>query len=214
METLTYTLVSDGSSDRALIPIIDWLLSTTPGIGDSLFVAQFADFRHEVDPPRKLDQRIERALAEYPCRLLFVHRDAEIEPLEARVQEISTAATSQAVSAFVPVVPVRMTEAWLLIDPMAIRSAAGNPNGNTPLDLPPLHQLEAVRDPKKLLLTALLAASEKSGRRLRQFERDLHRRKGRVAEHISDFSPLRSLSAFRYFETATLQALDAVRTTR
>jgi hypothetical protein len=38
----------------------------------------------------------------------------------------------------IPVVPVRMTEAWLLADEFAIRSAPGNPNGTQSLDLPDL----------------------------------------------------------------------------
>jgi hypothetical protein len=37
------------------------------------------------------------------------------------------------------VVPVRMMEAWLLIDEMAIRRVAGNPNGRIPIELPVLN---------------------------------------------------------------------------
>ena len=45
------------------------------------------------------------------------------------------------------VIPVRMTEAWLLIDELALRRAAGNPNGRNPLDLPALKDLEALPEP-------------------------------------------------------------------
>lgn len=38
----------------------------------------------------------------------------------------------------IPVIPVRMTEAWLLGHELSIRSAAGNPNGSENLELPDL----------------------------------------------------------------------------
>ena len=96
-----------------------------------------------------------------------------------------------------------MTEAWLLIDASAIRRAADNPNGKVSLDLPLTAKLEQVPDPKKVLDRALVVASEKSGRRLKRFERDLSFRRQRVAALIDDFSPLRELDAFRAFEKAT-----------
>jgi hypothetical protein len=141
-----------------------------------------------------------RALYEYPCDILFVHRDAEREPREKRLAEIRRAAGDAGVPVFIPVVPVRMTEAWFLIDERAIRQAAGNPNGETALQLPKVASLEKVPDPKKLLRDSLIRASEKTGRRLQQFERDLGERAQRVAELIEDFSPLRQLAAFKDFE--------------
>lgn len=114
MNPFRYTLVADGPSDRALLPIINWVLAGTPltaGISE-----QVADFRHLTDPPTTLVGRIRRALLEYPCDLLFVHRDAEIERREVRTEEIRAASEAAPVSMWVRVVPVRMTEAWLLID--------------------------------------------------------------------------------------------------
>ncbi len=136
----------------------------------------------------------------HPCDVLFVHRDAEKEPKERRLKEIRAAAGTAGFPPFVPVVPVRMTEAWLLIDETAIRQAAGNPNGEAALPLPKVARLESVADPKGVLRTCLIEASEKTGRRLQQFERDLPERIQRVAELISDFSPLRQLPAFQDFE--------------
>ena len=107
----------------------------------------------------------------------------------------------------VPVVPVRMTEAWLLIEEGAIRKAAGNPNGAVALDLPPLARVEGLPDPKRQLKGFLVAASEKTGRRLDQFRRDLNLRIQRVADFIDDFSPLQQLSAFQAFEQDTRSTL-------
>jgi hypothetical protein len=49
------------------------------------------------------------------------------------------------------VIPVKMTEAWLLIDEKAIREAAGNPKGRQPLNLPKPSKTEELSDPKETL---------------------------------------------------------------
>ncbi len=93
-----------------------------------------------------------------------------------------------------------MTEAWLLLDEQAIRSAAGNPNGKIDLKIRRIHTLENLPDPKQVLFDALKLASGLSGRRLEKFRPDEHRHL--VAERIDNFLPLRKLSAFQKFETA------------
>jgi hypothetical protein len=159
-----------------------------------------------------LKDRVRRAITEYPCQLLFVHRDAEHQDHAAdRHLEIERAVQSEAVEG-VAVVPVRMSEAWLLIDADAIRRGADNPNGKTPLELPPPSRLEAIADPKGLLTSLLLAASEKSGRRLRAFNDSgaLSARRTRVAELIEDYSPLTAGSAFQDVMSATSAAVAKV----
>jgi hypothetical protein len=86
MRGLRYTLVSDGSSDRALLPILSWLLDQhrihCP------IQAECADLRRLPNPPRDLRSRIEQSLYLYPCDLLFVHRDAESCPYAERKAEV------------------------------------------------------------------------------------------------------------------------------
>jgi hypothetical protein len=101
-----------------------------------------------------------------------------------------------------------MTEAWLLIDEAAIRKAAGNPNGRAVLRRPPLAQLERVPDPKSALKELLVTASERQGRRLDQFRRNLNWYVQRVADLVYDFAPLRQLPAFQAFERDTRAALS------
>lgn len=195
MRRLNYTLVSDGTSDRALLPILSWLLRGL--CGSRPIQPAFADLRRLRSPPRALAGRIERSIELYPCDLLFVHRDAEGAAFEDRQAEIK-AALSESIATATPavcVVPVRMSEAWLLIDESALRHAAGNPNGSIPLDLPSPHRLEQLPDPKRVLHEVLRRASGLRGRRLTSFNRRLHR--NRVADWIDDFSPLYRLSAFR-----------------
>lgn len=182
--------------------VLEWAIRQSSLLQGRGFVVQVAA------PGANLRDRLVRALQDYPCDVLFIHRDAEREPREKRLEEIRQAVTAAGVPAFVPVVPVRMAEAWLLVDERAIRRAAGNPNGAAPLSLPRPAKLEDVPDPKKLLRECLIQASEKTGRRLQQFERDLAERAERVAELIADFSLLRQLPAFRLFETDTREVLS------
>lgn len=207
---LRYTLVADGPSDRALLPILNWAIGVHLPGGWSSYVEQLADFRLLPEPPRGLRARIQEALRLYPCDLLFVHRDAESVALSERVAEIENGAAGIAIGSLVPVVPVRMTEAWLLVDEQAIRSAADNPNGRVALGLPSPRHLERLADPKELLRQTLVTASEKSGRRRGQFERDLPSRIGQVAARIHDFSVLRQLHAFQEFEERLARAAHAM----
>lgn len=195
------TLVSDGSSDRALIPLIRWLLSQH-GAGPALDV-RWADFQFLRARPSSLREKIVRAVELNPCDLLLIHRDAENQPIEDRKQEIAEAIEElEAEGLFdvpsVCLVPIRMTEAWLLIEELAVRRAAGNPAGTMNLSLPRVNRIESRTDPKKILFDALEAASGHSGRRLAKLNVSVLRY--RVAEFISDYSPLRRLSAFRAFE--------------
>lgn len=200
---LQYTLVTDGPSDRGLMRIIDWVLQ---GLTQS-FAGEFADFRQLADPPRSPEERLRRAVTMFPCDVLFVHRDAETEFHSCRVTEIQGVAARADVGRYVAIVPVRMTEAWLLIDEHAIRQAAGNPNGRAALQLPPFRTLESVPNPKDVLQNLLVVASNFHGRRRHKFQRELSRRMQRVGELIVDFEPLRELSAFGAFEAETHQAV-------
>ena len=80
-------MVGDGSSDRALIPILTWLLRQH--WDDVPIQPEFADLRWLPKPPRELSRRIDKSMELYPCDLLFVHRDAEGESVEQRREEIS-----------------------------------------------------------------------------------------------------------------------------
>lgn len=199
MLELSYTLVSDGSSDAALLPILSWLLRAN---GVRLAIQpSLADLRRLPVVPHSLDLRLQLALELYPCDLLFVHRDAERQPLADRKFEITQALGkiySQVKPPCVCVIPVRMTEAWLLFDEQAIRHAAGNRSGRQSLVLPDLARLEDLPDPKAVLHQLLRQASGLHGRRLKQFRAE--RSALRVSLLVDDFSPLRRLSAFQESE--------------
>ena len=192
MSPLTFTLLSDGSSDRALLPVLQWLLRE---LSARDFEPQWADLRALREPPKGLADRIRTAVKLYPCDLLFVHRDAEGETLKNRAEEVRKHLRVVPEQTAVCVIPVRMLEAWLLLDETALRTAADNPKGRVVLGMPALDRLEEISDPKRLLFELLETASGLRAGRLHRFHPAA--RVHRLAELIPDFSPLRRLFAFQ-----------------
>ena len=200
--SLHFALLADGRSDRALVPVLTWLVRHVAPhltIGTPEFEAR--------SPSAPLAHEIDRVRALFRPTLLFVHRDAEAVAPERRRAEIPD------VDRVVKVVPVRMTEAWLMLDEKAIRRAAGHPNGKRPLDLPPLQRIETVAQPKTRLHQALTTAAELAGRQRKRFLQDIAGRVQRLAELIEDYSPLLQLSAFARLERDLRSALDRSLTT-
>lgn len=80
---MRFTLISDGSSDKALIPILRWVLLRN-GVRSEVS-GDWVDWSRFRNPPNNLAGKIESAVRIYPSELLFVHRDAEAaEPAERR----------------------------------------------------------------------------------------------------------------------------------
>ena len=187
---MKYTLVADGTSDAVLLPILTWSLKrrhVTP------VIAQRADFSRMPRQP-STEERLRAVLDLYPCDVLFVHRDAEGQAPDLRRKEIADALRFARVT-HIPVVPVRMTEAWLLADEAAIRLAAGNPHGKEALRLPNIRRLERLPDPKKVLYDMLTTASGLNARRRLRFP--VRRRVHLIPNYIDDYSHLEALPAFQ-----------------
>ena len=199
---LRATLVTDGASDVILVPILRWLMRQLTAEPVEIRWADLRGFRVK---PRSLAQRLAVAVREYPCQLLFVHRDAEGQDPHRRYEEIRGAVSGTACH-HVCVVPVRMQEAWLLHDEAALREAADRPSGTHDLGLPPPHRWEQLPDPKRVLHDALRAANGATGRRAKNFrpKRAAHR----LADLITDWSPLRNLGAFNQLEADARSALE------
>lgn len=170
---LAYSLITDGPSDQVLLEIIDWAIIRRLG-SNAVPMGQWLDPRQRRGLRRLSIADQARLLGDPSHRLLVVHRDAEAMDPAARESEIRAVLIEREAAGCrcVPLVPVRMTEAWLLGDERAIRTAADNPRGTEPLDLPPLKRLETVPDPKRLLFDALIQASGHRGRRLQKFRPD------------------------------------------
>lgn len=184
---LTYEVVADGGTDRALLPILRWAIHRLdPGV--ELLEPEF----------HKRHGTLQDFFGAFESRamLTFVHRDSERESLEKRLEEF--AAVPEAAN-FVPVIPVRMTEAWLLVDGSAIAQAADRPNARVATPGP--HELEQLPDPKRQLESLLLkAAGDPTGRRGKKFKASLAERRVNLAELIEDYSPLEQVPAFQAFQ--------------
>lgn len=201
---MTYTLAADGSSDRVLLPLLDWSLREQRL---NPIVSQWADFSRIPRQPSLAD-KLRVAVELYPCDVLFVHRDAEGQAPELRRTEISNAVAGRDVR-HIPVIPVRMTEAWLLADEQAIRAAAGNPSGAVELHLPEVRRLEDIPDPKQILHDALVSATGLNARRRARFR--VAERVHLIPNYIDDYSGLNILSAFRELQENIRVAADAFR---
>lgn len=196
------TLLSDGTTDQSLLFVTQWLLQRHTA---APFEQNWADLRRLRRPPGKLVDKVTAALDLHPCDILAIHRDAEREAPEKRLREIADASANRHIP-IVVMVPVRMTEAWLLFDEAAIRRASGCPNGTMDLDLPALKHVESLPDPKEVLHEALKTASNLPAGRRKRFQPDIRR----VAELIEDFAPLCVLPSFRAAEESLRNALASL----
>lgn len=208
MDELRYTLLTDGTSDKTLLPLLTWLLRQH-GVRIAI-QAEWADLGRLRSVPKHLSEKIALAIELYPCDVLFIHRDAESATYQERFEEIIQALEElNDWDAITPicVIPIRMQEAWFLFDETALRQAAGNPHGRTRLQLPALKNVETLADPKMTLYALLKEASELKGRRLKDF--NARQAVHRLSDEINDFSPLRQLSAFQYLEEDIQKAIHA-----
>ncbi len=202
MKEIRFTLLAEGSSDKALLPILTWLLYQH--CREYAVQSQWADLRRLPRPPKDLTKKIKTSVEYYRCDLLFVHRDADKDSRKKRADEIRQALADTIHPPAVCVVPVRMTEAWLLSDEIAIRKAARNPNGQQPLQLPNIDNLEKLPDPKLILYDLLRFASGITNRRrLRRLA--VNTLALRVPDFTKSFERLRELSAFKDFESELLE---------
>lgn len=196
-DRIQYTLIGDGTSDRVLTHVADWILRTSfphALLEDAAFLAR----AHQPIP-----ETVALARRRYGRELILVHRDAERETWEMRAREIPAA------SGLVRLIPVRMTEAWLLGDEAAIRYASGRPNGDTPLSLPKVADSTSLPDPKAVLREALVtAAGHPRGRRLKSLRRELPHRTMLVAEYTDSWDHLQELEAFRRFRADLLAGVE------
>lgn len=199
-------MLIDGSSDEPLGRHVAALARNNDVMLD--IVAPPFD-RMDMPPGRSVSDRLKRMLDIDPdFEVLVVHRDAESESMADRVDEIRGAMSSAHIAwPAVPVIPVRMTEAWLLLDEQGIRDVAGRPSGSARLNLPSPSVVEALPDPKLRLQEALAAAAGHSGRRLRKFQRDFPAHRRQLLDRLDRSGPVSGLQAWRALEVATDRAM-------
>lgn len=203
--SLSIVIVAEGSSDGALEWPIRWLFKE---LGVKCPLEIHTSFRSH-DSNSGLEGKLKTACQLFEPDLILVHRDTDGTSYEKRLEEIKAVSERLDIVDLVPIVTIRMMEAWLLISESAIRVASGNPQGRITLNLPKIKQLEGIADPKSLLFKLLRTASELKGRRLKKFSEFEARRI--AAEEIEDFSPLLQLSAFKALKEILEEMISAGR---
>jgi hypothetical protein len=199
--------LADGPSDE---PLSDHLARLCSVHGHQIRIT-VPDFRRL---PQKVGLTVEsrlRTVLELDANydVVFVHRDAEGQDADLRRKEIASALEAVACALpAVPVVPIRMTEAWLLLDESAIREVAGRPSGTVDLRLPAIHQVEGLADPKRLLADVLIAASQLHGRKLERFKQRFGDHRRQLIERMDHSGPIVALSAWQDLLTAVAAVLS------
>jgi hypothetical protein len=199
-------LLADGSSDGPLGTHAA-AIARLHGVALDVVAPEFG--RMDKPPGRAVKQRLERMLRiDRDFDVLLVHRDCENDTVANRENEIFSGVHDCGVDwSVVPIVPIRMTEAWLLLDEDAIRVVAGRPSGGESLDLPRLSQIESMPDPKARLQAALEVACGLSGRHLRKFKRDFPAHRRQLLERLDRAGGVRQLKAWQALEKDTASAM-------
>jgi hypothetical protein len=205
--TIRILFLCEGTSDEGIALHIDRLagerglevLTTTPDLGR---------LGHRVG--KSIDDKL-RAIAKLDGEydLVVVHRDADNAGPEARYREIERGVRAASLAApHAAVVPVRMTEAWLVLDEGPIRRVAGNPHGRAPLGLPAHNEAERKADPKTILRDALATASGATGRRLSIFNSRFPHHRRQLLEDLDPAGPVARLQSWRRFVESVAAGLE------
>lgn len=199
---ITFVLLCEGPSDEGLVQHLQFLLVK---YGAGVAVGS-ADNRKGT-----VVEKLRRVLREVAViDLVFVHRDADSRSPDARISEILDGADSVGVRDLcVAVVPVQMTEAWLLTDENAIRAVVGKPDGRTDLNLPAIKHVESISDPKSTLAEVLEVASECRGRRLAAVKRQFAGHRKVLLERLDPEGPVTRLDSWRLLEQSISEIMEA-----
>ncbi|GGO66560.1 DUF4276 family protein [Nonomuraea cavernae] len=140
--------------------------------------------------------------------LVIVHRDADRDGRECRLREIETAVAEVMPGIpFAGVIPIRMTEAWLMLDERNLRQVAGNPNGRMSLGLPKPRSVESIPDPKAVLAEKLALASGLSGRKLEKFKKRFPEHRRQLLDRIDPSGVICEVPSWADFNADLLSGL-------
>ena len=204
---ISYLFLSEGTSDQSIIPLINKIILNNYNVTINTIIPNFNSVRPR---PSGLTLKIKAVQKLYESiDFLVIHRDADSVGRDHRMNEIKSAIASVSPSFdFVAMIPVRMTEAWLLVDQAAIIHAMERPTYNKKIIFPPIKKIEKLAYPKNLLLQIVQEIADLPKRR--KNELNFPRIRKNIGEHISNYTILKILPAFALFEADLLSVLDKV----
>jgi hypothetical protein len=203
-----FVLICEGSSDEALIPHLRSLLVDCGAEEATGTAPDWNRLPRRV--ARDIGSKVRAALRlESQLDLLFIHRDADSPDADLRYREISEGVAGTGYkAAWIGVIPIQETEAWLLLDESAIRRASGKPSGNVALNLPSPRHIEGIAHPKELLFEQILLASETSGRRYSQLRNKIPRIRRQLLSELKPGGLLNHLSSWNRLRNDIIQFLN------
>ena len=216
MTALVLALYAEGRTDERFLPIIiqrtaeDILLRRGRRTIDVLEPTPInGDIDHQVE--RRKDRIVEAARRALGFHVLIVHADADHPTPERALNErimpgiLAAARKDNTCRLLVPLVPVRMTEAWMLADPQALSQVIGTNLTAQDLGLPERpHQVESEPQPRQRLREATCRARAQYPRRRRRL--DLGELYEPLARQIR-LERLRGVPAYQRFVTDLTKAL-------
>ena len=191
--------LADGPSD---LPLSDHVAGLCRRQGLDVDLTAVPGDRLPPGTGRTVEDRVRAVFGDDPdFAFVVVHRDAEGQDPARRHAEVHEGVDQAGFGGpAMAVVPVRMTEAWLLLDEAAIRAVAGRPRGGPALNLPTPAEAERVADPKAPLREVLEAAAAARGRRLKTFRRQFGEQRRLLLERLDPDGPVTALRSWQELE--------------
>jgi len=166
---LTLALYAEGATDKGFLPVliqrtVQQLLEekgrSVIDVSEPFVIDIDAD-----EASRQADRILVAARRAMGYHALLIHVDSDYpqpdRAMRERVQpglDLVQQSSEQLCRDLVPVIPVQMTESWMLADPDTLRAVIGTDATSAELGLPHLHEVESLADPKQRLQQAVRTA--------------------------------------------------------
>lgn len=194
---INFALIGEGTSDLNLANHLETLL-VEKGFEEVSGIAP--DLRQLPTPPGNSVAEKAAAIEEHfsEINLIFVHRDADNAGYDARREEISQQ-TEGCQSSIIPIIPVKMIEAWLLCDIEKIGTIIGIQADRRPNSAPKIRNIEKLADPKKALEDIICELANARGRKLDKLKSNFYQHRARICQELETGGPVKHLPSYQKF---------------
>ncbi len=221
MTTLALAIYAEGRTDERFLPIViqrtaEQILSQRGRTSVDVFGPVVLNHDIERTSQGRAERILEAARRSAGYHALIVHADADYpspdRATKERIQpgfDLVRRAKESVCHQLLPIIPVQMTEAWMLADPEALQQVIGTSLGAQALGLPAhAHQVESDPNPRQTFSQALQNALAHRPRRRRRI--DL----GTIYEPLArqiNLERLGTVAAYQQFVHDMIEVLIALR---